>query len=124
MTTMPLSDLHEEAAKIAKRDSFYAEVTALHTHATGLTPSIARMALSPRTLLTPIPNWLPMPQNVPPNTPPPRYANQTPAPCTPTQNTPALNDNPHASPTNPFQATLNMNQGNHNTTGKDPEWDK
>ena len=39
MTMMPLSDLSEEAAKIAKRDSFYAKITALHTCATGLMPS-------------------------------------------------------------------------------------
>ena len=43
--------------------------------------------------------------------PPPRYANQIPAPRTPTQSKLVLDDNPRASPTNPFQATLNTNWG-------------
>ena len=56
MTTMPLSDLHEAAAEIAKRESFYAKVAALRTRTTRLTPSIARTALLPCAPPAPIPN--------------------------------------------------------------------
>ena len=77
---------------------------------------MARMVLSPCATLTPIPNWPPMPQMMTPNTPPPRYTNQTPTSCTPPQsqnnlNKPAPDDNLCASPTNPFQATPSTNQG-------------
>ena len=77
---------------------------------------MARMVLSPYATPTPVPNWPPMPQTMTPNTPPPRYTNQTPTSCTLPQsqnnlNKPAPDDNLCASPTNPFQATPSTNQG-------------
>ena len=109
MTTMPLSDLHEEAADIAKRDSFYTEVAALQTRTTGLTPNMARTVLQSHAIPTPTSNRTPTPQTVPPSTPPPRYANQTPGPRTPMQNKPMPDDSHQASPTNPFRPTPSTN---------------
>ena len=111
MTTMPLSDLHEEVADIAKHDSFYVEVVALRTCTTRLTPNMARMALQSRVMSTPTSNRTPMPQTTPPSTLPPRYANQAPGLCTPMQNKLMPDDNHQASPMNPFRSTPSTNRG-------------
>ena len=111
MTAIPLSDLREEVADIAKRDGFYVEVAALRARATGLTPTLARPALQPRPAPALAPNRPPAPQTTSPGTPPPRYANPTPTPRTQTQNKPLLGSNPQNSPTNPFQTTPATNRG-------------
>ena len=41
MIAVSLSDLHEEAAEIAQREDIYAEVRAMRTITTGLTPAMA-----------------------------------------------------------------------------------
>ena len=111
MTTMPLSDLCEEAANIAKCNSFYVEVATLQIHTTRLMPNMARMVLQSCVMSTPTSNQTPTPQTAPPSTPPPRYANQTPGPHTPMQNKPMPDNNHQASPTSPFQPTPSMNRG-------------
>jgi len=75
MTTIPLSDLCEEATDIARCNIFYAEVAALRTCTSRLTLAIAQMALQLQPALTPTPNRLPASQTVPPSTPPPTYSN-------------------------------------------------
>ena len=110
MTTIPLSDLREEAAEIAKRDNFYMEVAALRARTSGLTPAMVRSTVQPRPMLTPTPNRLPVPQTILADMPPPRYPNPPLTPRIPTQNRFPPNGNPQNSPTNPFQTTPNTNR--------------
>ncbi len=105
MITIPLSDLREEAAKIAKRDSFYAEVAALQIRLTGQTPVTARATFQPRQTLTQTPNWLSTPQMMLPGMPPSRYQTQPAMPWTPIHNKPPMESQPQNSPSNLFQPT-------------------
>jgi len=102
MTAIPLSDLREEAADIAKCDGFYVEVAALCMQASGLTLTLACAALQPRVALAPPPNQPPAPQTTLPGTPPPRYANPAPTPCTQTQNKLPLESKPTEQPEQPI----------------------
>src|SRR6266481_512709 len=105
---MPLADLREEAAEIARRDSFYAEVAALRTHPSSLMPAMARTTLQSQQMPTTAQGWPPTSQVMLPNTPPPKYHNPPSTPRTPTQSKQQPDNIAHSSPSNLFQNTPNM----------------
>jgi hypothetical protein len=109
VTTVSPTDLREEVAEIATRESIYAEVRSMSSACTGLTPTMARAALpSPRPLPSNTPTFtkatIPVPITMN-TTPAPKYQQMPPTPRTPTQNRPMYETTPQKSPANPFQTT-------------------
>ena len=89
MIAVSLSDLCEEVAEIAQREDIYAEVRAMRTIMTGLTPAVARTNLQTyRASPTSVPQTL-----VPIRQPPPQYSAPAPRiqPVPVMPRTPALN---------------------------------
>ena len=110
MIAVSLSDLHEEAAEIAQQEDIYAEVRAMRTIMTGLTPAMARTNLQTyRASLT-----LVLQMSIPTRQPPPQYSTPAPRnqPVLATPGTPALNRQQYVPMPgrNTLQATLGTNR--------------
>src|SRR6266481_1761382 len=83
MVAIPLSDLCEEAAGIAKWDDLYAEIATLQTHTAGLTLAPARTTFPQRQPPVTMLSRPPIPQVALPSMAPPRYQSPPTTPCTP-----------------------------------------